>query len=316
MARTKEKFIVAIGTLVLIGVFTAVYFGINAFAFTDVATDIPLQQPVVTHNGPRITETADDNLGLETSHFNVNRLASQQAHYLTRAEAEVVVAEILYEQTGLVVDMSDLIFGLLDQYPNVQRSMWITSTREYDVNGQTHDIHIDAITGEVIRFDSNQITVDYLRTITHGGTTFTIVAQGCPFNGPRNSNYLQPYMLTQVETAAIAADFIAENFGITMDGLRMQVIFGHNGRNMNNRNNSYWTVWVTDHNNLSGGQRCQSNGQGRNQGGGCDSNTLLFNLMINATTGEIVNYHDYRQSNTQNDRPLCLTIESCRSLIN
>ena len=109
MSLKKEKIAVVIGALLLTGVFVMAYLGINAIAFADATTsgneNVEYQSTqednYIHDNSPRgdrlITETADLNNGRETGYFNVDRLMPLQDHYLTRYEAEVIVAEILYK---------------------------------------------------------------------------------------------------------------------------------------------------------------------------------------------------------------------------
>ena len=263
-------------------------FSDNAEIFVDRYTVSVRSTTEILHNihdgepsgNPLITETADENNGRERGYFNVDRLVSLQDHYLTREEAEVIVAEVLYERVGIEFDTSEFVFGLLDQSPGGSESMWLTGTRVYDANGQIHDIAIDAVSGNVIEFQSFYVSTEFFTTVEHRGISFVVEEWGNPVEGPEYSRYIRPYMITQVEAAKMAADFIYEEFGMTMEGLRMQMPLGINDYT----SEGLWSVWIMP-------------AEDEVSEYGLITPASLFLIQINATTGEIIDM-DFRGFDT------------------
>ena len=293
MSLKKEKIAVVIGALLLTGVFVMAYLGINAIAFADATTsgneNVEYQSTqednYIHDNSPRgdrlITETADLNNGRETGYFNVDRLMPLQDHYLTRYEAEVIVAEILYDRLGMEFDTSKFIFGLLDRYPDRGSSMWMADTRDLDAHLRVHTIAINAVTGELLAFGSSGGSVEFFNIVEHNGISFVIEDWGCPIEGSEYQQSIRPYMLSQTETALIAADLIYEEFGATMEGLRMQMPFGVN----DDEGIARWNVWIMPAEHDSCGFGCYQ------------SPDPWFYLFIDAITGEIIEIRDFRDAN-------------------
>lgn len=306
MNEKKQRRSVLIGVLLLTGLFALGYIGINRIAFAGSAATAVLgvqdnsdeQDEVQSVNDTRvfspiyneyrlITETADANNGRETGGFNVDRLVPLQDHYLTRYEAEVIVAEILSERLGVVFNTSEFTFGLLDQTPGSSNSMWLTTTPDYDINGQIHDVSIDTVTGELLEFSSFDVSVDFFTTVSHNGVNFMIEERGHPIEGAEYTRYIRPYMLTQLEAATMAADLIYEEFGVTMEGLRMQMPLI-----ISSTNEGFWNVWI-----MPSEYKYEGNGI-------YVSPANCFYVFINATTGEIENFQDLRGADE------CCIIES------
>jgi len=291
MNEKKQKRTVLLGVLLLTGLFAIGYIGINRIAFAGSGAATVLR-PMDNYSNEQIesqssseavmfssihyeyqfiTETADLNNGREAGYFNVDRLVPLQDHYLTRYEAEVIVAEVLSQKLGVEFDTSEFRFGLLDQTPGSTMSMWLTSTPDYDNNGQVHDISIDAITGDLLEFNSVNVTVEYFLNIEHNGISFVVEEWGNPVQESKNTRHFQPYMLTQVEAATLAADYIYEEYDVTMEGLRIQLPFS-----TNDDRESFWTAWIMPAEDEYFGN------------GSYGTPASMFFIQINATTGELI----------------------------
>ena len=300
MMVKEETIKLVVKTLLLTGIFAGLFIGANMVVFSEAARartpammeaeEVDVQEAEEheetlhdIHDGylgenRLLTETADENHGREWSSFNVDRLVPMEDHFLTREEAEVVVAEVLYEQLGLEVDASEFTFGLLDHPSHQVEAMWITSTRHYDENGEVHDVAIHAVTGELIRFESLGVVTEFFETYTHNGIDFVVEEWGNPAEGPEYTRYMRDYMLSREEIVLLSADFIYEEFGVTMEGLRMQASLGF-GTEMSH---GTWNIHImpveydVDEDGLQ------------------TTPAQWFYLFINATTGEIIHYQDFR----------------------
>jgi len=320
----KEKMTVVIGSLLLVGVFALIYLGINAIAFADATSvgdenfdNYPYIEAIDDENfddyeyqGGRLegnfqyAETAvlydirwqcQVRLMTETAetydywfgHFNISRLVSMKDHYLTRYEAEVIVAEILYEKTGIEFDTSELVFGLLDQYAGAFRSKWLTSTRNYHELGRVYDIAIDAVTGDLLDFQGVTVVREYFGIANHNGIEFEIEDFYNLISGDNhqiiyqiNNGTIDDDMFTQTEAALMAADLIYENYNVTMENLRMESNFGINIH----AEIAHWRLWIMPVENVP--CPCGS--------GNYHTPHPWFFVLVDAITGEIIEYRDYR----------------------
>jgi len=275
----EEKAKLVAKTLLLTGLFAGLFVGVNMAVFSGaVVARIPA---IMEQDGPGenrlLTETADENHGRDWSSFNVDRLVSMEDHFLTREEAEVIVEEALYERLGLEVDASEFTFGLLDHPHSSIEAIWITMTLGYDENGLVHWININAATGELLRLDSSEVSVEFFETYTHNGIDFVVEEWGRPHEGPEYAQYIRPYMIGQEEAVLMAADLIYETFGVTMEGLRMQASLGI----ALDTDRGFWNVHI-----MPVGYDIDEYGY--------ISPAQWFYVFIDATTREVVHFQDFR----------------------
>ncbi|MCL2559860.1 MAG: hypothetical protein FWE07_05175 [Turicibacter sp.] len=291
-----EKSKVLLGVLILIGLFALGYVGINRIAFATSGTEAilglrhssvgepvvalqaelqtePIEEPdpVLEQQEPifRITETADDE---HPVHFPYSILRPMEDRYITRYEAEVTVAAFLYERLGMRVAPETLIFGLTQQISTFTNRLWFTSVVD-DQDGRIHNVAVDVITGGVVLFETWHEALEAVAEVEHNGISFVIDDWRHPMLGPVNGRYWQPYMVDQVNAAVIAADFIYEELGITMAGLRLQLSFERNPDDQSRWEWRAWTVPCWETRNFS-------------------TLNVWFNLSIDAVTGEVLRYHD------------------------
>lgn len=231
--KQNERLSVFTWVLLLTSVFSIGYLGINRVVFSNSATMaiLGIRPENQMRSGEFFqTETADENND-DWSWFDIDRLVSWQDHYLTRVEAEQVIAGIFSWETGLEFDFSEAHFGLLHQLPDVSKSMWITTTG-IAVNDRIYDIAIDAVTGELIEFIVYNHNMSIFTTVEHNGITFEILAD-------EQDEHIE--LLSPVEAAIMVADYLFENFEITLEDLQIELI---------RRDDSswdggiYWNVWI------------------------------------------------------------------------
>ena len=238
MNEKKQRRTVLIGVLLLTGLFALGYIGINRIAFAGSGTTAVLG--VQDNNLDEEEEVIDDEYNGRGRNFCLDPLQDQ---CLTREEAGVIAAEVLYEGLGIEVDTSKLYYALTEQCLKISDSVWVVTTYEYDVNGQIHDVFIDAFTGEMIRLSSTYASKGFYTTVEHRGTRFRFVEWGNPVDGPDNSRYISPHMISQTEAATIVDDFLFESYGVSMEDIRMEMSLCLD-RTCSLAEEGAWQVWI------------------------------------------------------------------------
>jgi len=242
----SEKCKVIVGALLLMGLFTGAYLLINNAAFVAAAEDQSVtvdDEYEYQIDGETIDYTDENQMDneiiyytdgddgysygtdgdRELRYFQVYYDISLQDHYITGYEAEIIIAEEFLYKMDIELSAVDSVKSLtLTELPyhDEYYSIWF-ATIDYQINERDFHstIEIDAETGQLVFFMTEQLPLNHYVTLEHNGISFVVSED----QRADDAGYLQPYMITREEAAMIAAEFAYEEFGMTMEGLRMSV---------------------------------------------------------------------------------------------
>ena len=276
-ARNKLK--VVAGVLALVMLFAGAFVGINSAAFANSTGFGDFEEhPLVTILGPNeicpeLWTEEDDRL-LQAFHYKFSlmewcptpsemelnekiaweMLVTPRERHLSRSEALMLGVEWIVEEFGIVV-----YIGECGHCCGFSPYVWLgfehesmgVNNRSFWTGGYGYiNFSIDGITGERVAIRDESQPFDFSWTeISLEGMNFRVTDSTSMWmhSGPSYLTLQMPYHLTMEEVAILVAEYAYEAFGISIDGLYVEMGLTSWDAYGNLNNQAQWSVVVGDY---------------------------------------------------------------------